>query len=131
MARLRILFFVILCIFSISPAFASSAWTDYSPERFAQAQAAGKTILVDVAAKWCPTCKAQKPILDELTEDERMKDILFVRVDFDQHKDFLKKHKIPRQSTILVFNGKSEVNRSIAETNRERLRGFVLAAVER
>lgn len=131
MARLRGLVFLMLCVFSISPAFASSAWIDYSPERVAEAQAAGKTILFDVAADWCPTCKAQHPILNELAEDDRMKDVLFIRVDFDQHKDFLKKHKIPRQSTILIFKGKAEVDRSIAETNRDRLRNFVFAAAQR
>ncbi len=131
MARLRSLVLVVLFMFSVSPALASSPWIDYSPERFAEAQAAGKTILVDVAADWCPTCKAQHPILNELTEEEQMKDVLFVRVDFDQHKDFLKEHKIARQSTILVFNGNTEVDRSIAETNRDRLRNFVLAAAQR
>jgi thiol:disulfide interchange protein len=131
MARLRGLVFIVLCIFSVSPALASSAWIDYSPESFTEAQAAGKTILVDVAADWCPTCKAQHPILNELTEEERMKDVLFIRVDFDQHKDFLKEHKIARQSTILVFNGDTEVDRSIAETNRDRLRNFVFAAAQR
>jgi thiol:disulfide interchange protein len=131
MARLRSLVFIVLCAFSISPALASSAWIDYSPESFSEAQAEGKTILVDVTADWCPTCKAQHPILNELTEEERMKDVLFVRVDFDQQKDFLKAHKIPRQSTILIFNGNTEVDRSIAETNRDRLRNFVFAAAQR
>lgn len=110
---------------------ASARWVDYSPANFARAQETGQTMLVDVTAKWCTTCKAQHPILEELTGDERLKDVMFVRVDFDTHKDFLQEHQIPRQSTILVFDGKAEIDRSVAETNRDRLRQFVFAAVEK
>ena len=38
----------------------------YSPQAFAAAQAAGKPILLHITAPWCPTCKAQKPILSKL-----------------------------------------------------------------
>lgn len=112
-------------------AMAAPEWQDYRPDAFAAAQAANDVLLVDVAASWCPTCKAQQPILNELREEEELSGIHFVRVDFDAHKDFLREHQIPRQSTILVFRGRQEVARSIAETDRERLRAFVLDAVRR
>jgi len=131
MARLRGLIVSLICLAATSPALATTGWIDYSPERFAKAQAAGKTILVDVTADWCPTCKAQHPILEELRAEERLQDVVFIHLDFDVHKDFLREHRIPRQSTILIFDGKTEVDRSIAETDRERLRTFVFDAVER
>ena len=93
------------------------------------AQAKGKTIVVDVYANWCPTCRAQSPILDELRAEEQSGDILFVKVDFDEKKAFLHAHRIPRQSTVLVFKGETELARSIAETNRTRLRQIVLGAI--
>lgn len=130
MARFRPLMIFLVCIVALSPARAAMGWIDYSPERFADAQAAGKTILVDVTADWCPTCKAQQPILDELSTDERLQEVLFIRLDFDVHKDFLQEHRIPRQSTIVIFEGGTEVDRSIAETNRERLSSFVFTAVQ-
>ncbi len=131
MAQLRAFIISVVCILGLSPALAATGWIDYSPEQFADAQAAGKTILVDVYADWCPTCKKQHPILEELKSDERMQDTLFVRVDFDVHKEFLKNHRIPRQSTILIFEGQKEIDRSIAETDRDRLRSFVFNAVKR
>lgn len=84
---------------------AAADWQDYSEQRFSQAQEAGKTIIVDVWADWCPTCKAQQPTLRELAGEERLRDVVFIRVDFDKDKDFLREHRIPRQSTILVFDG--------------------------
>ena len=101
-------------------------WTAYSKAAFAAAQAQGRTILVDVHADWCPTCKAQAPILDEIRRDARSANTIFFRVDFDKDKAFLKEHRIPRQSTVLLFKGKKEVERSIAETDRARLRAAFL-----
>lgn len=130
MIRLRALIVSLVGILSLGSALAAPGWIDYSPDRFAQLQAAGDTLVVDVAADWCPTCKAQQPILTELQAEESLRDVAFIRVDFDQHKDFLRAHEIPRQSTILVFDGETEVARSIAETNRDRLRRFVFDAVQ-
>lgn len=107
---------------------AEAMWADYTPAAFAMAQEEGKTIVVDVYADWCPTCKAQAPILDELQSEAALADAAFFKVDYDVHKDFLKEHRIPRQSTVLVFNGNDEAARSIAETDRERLRAVVLDA---
>ncbi|TVR80922.1 MAG: thioredoxin [Rhodospirillales bacterium] len=111
-----------------STAYAAARSIEYSSEAFAEAQAAGQTIVVDVFANWCPTCQAQQPILEELKADADLADALFVQVNYDQHKDFLRTHRIPRQSVILVFRGEEEVARSIAETDRDRLREVVLTA---
>ena len=116
--------------FLIVPAAAAApGWTTYNPNQFAAAQQAGRTILVDVHADWCPTCRAQKPTLNKLRADPRLINVLFVTVDFDKQKDFLRSHRIPRQSTILVFKGTKETARSIAETNPARLRAAILAGV--
>ncbi len=49
----------------------ASAWANtavpFSAEAFKAAQASGGPILVEIHADWCPTCKAQQPILDKLT----------------------------------------------------------------
>lgn len=107
----------------------SSGWQTYDERAFAAAQAEGKTIVVDVYADWCPTCRAQAPILDELRAERQSSDVMFVKVNFDKEKAFLRANRIPRQSTVLVFKGNKEVARSIAQTNRAQLRGVVLGAL--
>lgn len=126
----RILLVLTLVALVGSVAHSEARWTDYSAATFAAAQAAGRTIVVDVHADWCPTCRAQQPILDELASEEVLQAAVFMKVDFDRQKDFLRAYRIPRQSTILVFNGEQEVARSIAETNRDRLRDMVLSAAD-
>lgn len=126
MARLIRNLFVMLALLVSVPALANPAWTTYSAEAFARAQASGKTIVVDVHATWCPTCRAQAPILDALRSEPQLKNAIFVKVDFDTEKAFLRQHRIPRQSTVLVFKGTRETARSIAETRPEQLRAAVL-----
>lgn len=114
---------------AVSTASAASAWEPYDAARFSRAQEAGRTIVVDVHATWCPVCKAQAPTLEALPGEPRLKDAVFVRVDFDTEKAFLRRHKIPRQSTVLVFKGKRETARSISETRPDKLRAAVFAGL--
>lgn len=112
-----------------APAIAAPTWQDYNSAAFAKAQSDGKTIVVDVHAVWCPTCKAQAPTLDALRQETRLKDAVFFKVDFDKEKAFLRQHRIPRQSTVLVFRGKQETVRSIAESRPKQLRAAVMAGI--
>jgi thioredoxin 1 len=40
----------------------------YDAAHFVVAQGAGKPILIDISAPWCPTCKLQKPIIASLIQ---------------------------------------------------------------
>jgi thioredoxin 1 len=94
-----------------APAFAAETRT-YDPASFAAAEKAGKPILVAVHASWCPTCKAQKPILSELMADPKFKN------DFDNQKDAVKLFGARMQSTLVAFKGDKETGRSVGDTDR-------------
>jgi thioredoxin 1 len=89
----------------------------FSAEAFKAAQAAGSPILI-IHADWCPTCKAQKPILDELTAAPKFKDLKIFRVDFDAQKAVVKQFKAQMQSTLIVFKGSAEQGRSVGDTQQ-------------
>ena len=120
---------IVIAAAQLTATAATPGWQAYEASSFSMAQAKGKTIVADVYADWCPTCRAQGPILDELRKEKQSADVIFVKINFDDHKDFLRANGVVRQSTVLVFKGKTEVARSIAETNRARLRKFVLDAI--
>jgi thioredoxin 1 len=97
-----------------------AAATDKKPfdqSAFDAAQAAGKSILVEVSAPWCPICKAQAPILARLRSDPRFKELVSFDIDFDSQKDLLRKFNVQKQSTLIVFKGKQETGRSTGDTN--------------
>jgi thioredoxin 1 len=95
----------------------------FDADAFRQAQSDGKSILVDVTASWCPTCKQQRPIVQEI-EKERP-DLLIYEVDFDTAKDVLKRFRVQYQSTLIVFKGSNEVARSTGETDPVKIRASV------
>lgn len=89
----------------------------FSKKRFEDAQAAGKPILIEVTAPWCPTCKAQKPILSSLGQRPKFHDIVALQIDFDSQKELLRTFNVRMQSTLICFAGSKEVARSTGDTN--------------
>ena len=90
---------------------------NYDAKSFATAQAAGRPILVEIRASWCPTCKAQEPILGNLEKHDRFRNLLVVLVDFDSQKEAVKAFGARMQSTLIAFKGSVETGRSVGDTN--------------
>jgi thioredoxin-like negative regulator of GroEL len=101
------------------PAFAGAAPLPFTQEAFDAAQKAGKPILIDTFATWCDVCARQKPILDQLLQAPKFKDLVTFRVDFDTQKDVMRQFNARVQSTLIVFRGGKEVGRSVGETQPE------------
>ena len=126
MTQIRILFagLVAVLLFSSAPAVAAE-WKDYSPEALAAAQSAGKPIMVDVFAAWCPTCRAQSPILVKLTKQPKYRNLVVLKADFDAQKDDLRALNVRSQSTLIVFKGDTEIDRSVGSTNELSIEGLL------
>jgi thiol-disulfide isomerase/thioredoxin len=90
---------------------------NYDANSFAAAQAAGKPILVEIHATWCPTCKAQAPILSDLEKQDKFRNLTVFHVDFDSQKDAVKAFGARMQSTLITFKGSLETGRSVGDTN--------------
>lgn len=101
----------------------------FTDAAFDAAQAAGRPILVDVFASWCPTCRAQKPSIDAMAEDPRMKDAMFLTVDFDAQKDVLRRLKVRSQSTLIAFKGREERARATGITDPAQIQDLLLRAL--
>ena len=104
-------------IFALGSVAAAADKKPFDQSAFDAAQAAGKPILVEVSAPWCPICKAQAPILARLRSDPRFKELVSFDIDFDSQKDLLRKFNVQKQSTLIVFKGKQETGRSTGDTN--------------
>ena len=109
---------------TISPVLAAEP-KPFEQAAFEAAQKAGKPILIEVSAPWCPICKTQKPIIAKLTQDPRFKDLQVFDVDFDSRKDVLKGLNARMQSTLIAYKGETEVGRSVGETQPEWIEGLV------
>lgn len=101
----------------------------YDPAALAAAQKAGKSILVHITAPWCPTCKAQKPILDKLTAGPHFKDLVVFDLDFDTGREGLKALDARSQSTLITFKGERETGRSTGDTNSDSIAALLKSAL--
>jgi len=90
----------------------------FTREAFDKAVASGAPVIVFVHAPWCPTCRAQKPIVDALLSEPKRKDVTLFVADFDTETALRKHLGVAHQSTFVVFKGGKEVGRSTAQTDR-------------
>lgn len=101
----------------LSPIAAAAEFVAFEVAKFQDAQAQGRPIVVDIAATWCPTCKAQKPIIQSLAADPTYKDLIIFQVNFDDQKNVVRSLGAQLQSTLIAYRGKAETGRSVGDTN--------------
>ncbi|MBC7706530.1 MULTISPECIES: thioredoxin family protein [unclassified Variovorax] len=101
----------------------------FDQKEFDTLTASGKAVVLDISATWCPTCKAQKPIIDGLMKQPAYKDVTLLTIDFDANKSTVKKFKVGMQSTLVAFKGAKEVGRSVGDTTPEGLEGLIKKSI--
>ncbi len=107
---------VVAAVLNASAVLAAGA-VDFTDAAFAAAQKQGKSIVIDVFAPWCPTCKAQAPILSRLEQEPKFAGYTVFRVDFDHQEAVLRRFGVRMQSTLIAFKGDKEVGRSVGDTD--------------
>ena len=97
----------------------------FTQAQFDRLASEGKSVVLDIHAGWCPTCKAQKPIIDELMGQPAYRNVTTLLIDFDADKPLLKKYHVGSQSTLIGFKGNQEVGRSVGDTTKAGIEGLV------
>lgn len=100
-------------------AFAASALTidDYSPAVIKKAEASGQSYALAFHADWCPTCRQQAKVFEQLKADPTLKNVIIYNVDYDGETELKKLLKVRGQSTLIVYKGVKETARSVADTS--------------
>ena len=112
--------------------FAAASFAAESPFNQAQFDAqrtSGKPVAVVFHADWCPTCRAQAPVLKELMQSAEFKGLTLFVADFDTEKTFKRSLGVTQQSTIIVFKDGKESARSTGDTQQERLAALLRHAI--
>ena len=100
---------------------ALAAEVPFDKAKFDAALAKGEPVIVDFAASWCPTCKAQKPIVQGLMSEPKLKPVTLFVADYDTEVALKKQLNVTQQSTFVVFKGGKEVGRSTGQTQKEAI----------
>lgn len=101
----------------------------FDMDAFKAAQSAGKPILVDAYASWCPVCRAQQTVLKDLKANPKYDALTLFRIDYDNQADALKDLKIQKQSTLVAFKGAQETGRSVGATKASAIEELVTSAL--
>lgn len=118
MKRIPFLLTLLTALSIASTAVMAGESKPFDAAAFTKAQADGKTVLVDFAANWCPTCKKQGPVIEGLLKDEKFKDVVAFKADYDKERDLKKQLKVRGQSTLVVFKGDKEAGREMGITDK-------------
>lgn len=96
---------------------------NYTADVFETAQNENKHIVVEVFKRGCGTCKAQQPSLEAARVE--YPEALFLKFDFANNDEAVKRFEVVKQSTIIVFKGQEEVARLVGETDKGKILGAI------
>lgn len=81
----------------------------YSPDAVQAELAAGKTVVLDFSADWCPSCQSQGRTISRLRDENPgwADAMAFFVVDWDSYKDsdLAKKYGIVNRGSLVVLKG--------------------------
>tara|TARA_B100001996_G_C18320398_1_gene462269 strand:- start:43 stop:414 length:372 start_codon:yes stop_codon:yes gene_type:complete len=102
---------LIFLFLNLSNVFASEFTTNFTLEKFKEAQKNGKTVVVYSWNKYCGTCAKQKPVLKQAKED--FADIVFLDFEHTKRKDIAELLNIDYWSTIAIYKNNKQTNLAI------------------
>jgi thiol-disulfide isomerase/thioredoxin len=109
--------------------FSSAAEIPFNQAQFDSMLAAGKPVAVVFHADWCPTCRAQAPLLKELSQQPELKSLTLFVANFDTEKSLKKSLGVTAQSTVVVFKEGKESARSTGDTRQDSLKALLRHAI--
>jgi thioredoxin 1 len=89
----------------------------------------GQPFAVVFRADRCAACRAQAPMLEQLTQMQEFKGITLFVANFDTEKVLKKSLGITANSTIVVFRNGKETARSIGDTQEDSLSEILRRAI--
>jgi thiol-disulfide isomerase/thioredoxin len=129
MTIIRRALLLVAVMWTMTGAAAAAEFREFDQGAFAQAQADGRPILVEVFAPWCPTCRAQSPIVRTIAADRSFAELVVFRIDYDNQRDAWRALNVRRQATLIAYSGARETGRLVAATSPERIESLMRSAI--
>lgn len=81
-----------------------------------------KSVFVDFWAPWCGPCQMMGPIIEELAEEYKDKDIKIGKCNVDENNDISAQYNVMSIPTFLVFKGGVVVDQVTGGVQKEKLK---------
>ncbi|TAK04798.1 thioredoxin [Patescibacteria group bacterium] len=79
----------------------AGAYQDFSRAAYDRALADGKTVILDFHADWCPTCRANEPVIRRTFELNTDANLVGFKVNYDTEVALKRTFHVTSQSTII------------------------------
>src|SRR5262245_13932114 len=130
-APMKTLLLALLALWATAPMAAALEQKKYDAAEFKAVQEAGKPSVIHITAPWCPTCKAQHQVFDQLTAKPDYAAVTLFEVDFDSQKDVVKSFKATTQSTLIAYSGANETGRLVGQTSLKAIEELVASSTKK
>jgi thioredoxin len=78
-------------------------------------------VLVDFWAPWCPPCRTQGPIVEDLAEENSGK-IRVVKVNVDEFENLARRYNVQAIPTLIVFHEGDATQKLVGLQSKNRLK---------
>ena len=112
-----------------TPAARAAGRIPFDAAAFQAARDAGQTVVLEVTAKWCGPCQRQRPVVAQLLAEPELAKLTVFDADYDLHKAELARLKALQLTTLIIYRGATEIERSSGETRPEMVRAFLRKAI--
>jgi thiol-disulfide isomerase/thioredoxin len=116
-------------VLTLVAACALAAEIPYNSSEFNSMRTAGKPVAVVFHADWCPTCRAQAPVLKRLMQSPEFAGVTLFVANFDTEKALKQSLAVTTQSTVVVFKDGKESARSSGDTQQDSLAALLRHAI--
>jgi thioredoxin 1 len=101
----------------------------YSAELVATELAAGKAVLIDFSASWCPSCQTQGRLIERLRAENPAYDaaITFIEADWDTYQDteLATRYGVTSRGSLVVLRGDAVIAQTSTHGTEDELRALL------
>ncbi len=112
--------------------FSTRALADFAAfdkTRFEALVKSNAPVVVHTHEWWCPTCRVQAKVLEELQKDPKFDKITMFRANVTTDRETLAPFKVTSRSIVLVFAGGKQIGRLDWVTDEAQIRALLEQAV--
>ena len=125
MFRAPILTAAFVAVAALTAPAAAAEFKPFDRATFDAAQKAGRPVLVEVNAWWCPVCASQAGTIKATVTDPAYANLLILRINFDKQKAEWKAFNVTKQSTLIAFKRGRELGRLSYITDKAKIRDLL------